>query len=463
MVVDGPKQLWSRRQALRLGGLAAGIALVPGLAVGQRQGGAAGPAAGGLKEFNIDEANIRPRPIAVPDFLGEDPRLGQEVAQIIAADLERSGLFKPLPKEAFLEQFRSVDQVPRSADWGRIGAEGVVVGEARRLPDGRLQARFRLWDTVLRGGTDLGGQQLAVPQQNWRRLAHRIADYIYEKFTLEKGYFDTRIVFVDETGPKDKRRKRLAVMDQDGANVRFLSQGAELVLTPRFSPTRQEIAYMTYVQDTPRVVVMNLETLAREIMLDDLRGMTFAPRFSPDGQRLLMSYQEAGTSNIIEVDLRSRGARPRQLTTTNAIDTGACYSPNGQQIVFESDRDGNQQLYVMAAGGSPPRRISSGDGRYSTPVWSPRGDFIAFTKQIPGGFLIGVMRPDGTAERILSEGFHNEGPTWAPNGRVLMFFSEQRGPQGGPRLYTVDVTGHNLRPVQTPAFASDPAWSPLLA
>lgn len=457
---SNPRGRWSRRQALGLAGMIASAAALPDWARAQRQGGATASVT--PKEVIIDEANIRPRPIAIPDFVSDDPQLGREMASVIAADLERSGLFRPLPQEAFLERFRSVDQPPRSADWARIGAEGVVVGEVRRQGNGALQTPFRLWDTILRGGTQLAGASFSGPQPSWRRLAHKIADQVYEKFTLEKGYFDTRIVFVDETGPKDKRRKRLAIMDQDGANVRYLSQGAELVLTPRFSPTRQEIAYMTYVQDTPRVVVMNLDTLQREIMLDDLRGMTFAPRFSPDGQRLLMSYQEASTSNIVEVDLRTRG-RPRQLTSTNAIDTGACYAPNGQQIVFESDRDGHQQLFVMGAGGGPPRRISQGDGRYSTPVWSPRGDYIAFTKQIPGGFLIGVMRPDGTQERILSEGFHNEGPTWAPNGRVLMFFSEQRGAQGGPRLFTVDVTGHNLRQVQTPGFASDPAWSPLLA
>jgi TolB protein len=447
-----------RRQALRFCVLAAGAVMLPGFASAQRQGAANG----GLREFSIDEANVRPRPIAIPDFISEDPQLGRELANIVAADLERSGLFRPLPPGAFIEQLRSVDQPPRSQDWAQIGAEGVVVGEAKRAPDGRVQTRFRLWDTVLRSGTDLGGKALAAPQSSYRRIAHMVADYVYEKFTLEKGYFDTRIVFVEESGPKDRRRKRLAIMDQDGANVRYLSQGAEIVLTPRFSPTRQEIAYMTYVQDLPHVVVMNLDTLQREIVLSDLRGMTFAPRFSPDGQRLVMSYQETSTSNIIELDLRTRG-QPRRLTSVNAIDTGACYAPNGQQIVFESDREGTQQLYVMAAQGSPPRRISTGDGRYSTPVWSPRGDWIAFTKQQAGMFLIGVMRPDGSGERILTEDYHNEGPTWSPNGRVVMFFREQRGAQGGPRLFSIDLTGYNEREVPTPGFASDPAWSPLLS
>jgi TolB protein len=392
----------------------------------------------------------------VTEFAGDDARLAVDVANIVAADLERSGLFRPLDRAAFLEQPRDLNAVPRFPDWRAIGAEGVVVGRAARMSGGRVQAEFRLWDTLL--GKQLAAQRFAVPDPSWRRLGHLIADQVYEKFTLEKGYFDTRIVFVDETGPKDKRLKRLALMDQDGANLRLLSQGQELVITPRFSPTAQEITFMTYLNEQPRVVLMRLDSGER-VVVGDMPGMTFAPRFSPDGQRIVMSFQQGGASSIVEMDLRSR--RSRQLTQSSAIDTGPCYAPNGSQIVFESDRDGNQQLYLMNSDGSAPRRISFGDGRYSTPVWSPRGDYIAFTKQLIGRFLIGVLKPDGSGERILTEGFHNEGPTWAPNGRVLMFFREQPGPQGGPRLYTIDLTGYNERQVSTPAFASDPAWSPL--
>jgi TolB protein len=412
---------------------------------------------GGPREFVIDEANIRPRPIAVPEFMGEDPRFGLELSDVVAADLERSGLFRPLDRASFLERLRDINVMPRFADWRAIGAEGVVVARASRLPDARVQAEFRLWDVLL--GKQLASHRLAVAGASWRRLGHLIADQVYEKFTLERGYFDTRIVFVDETGPKDKRLKRLAIMDQDGANVRLLSQGHELVLTPRFSPTSQEITYMTYVNEQPRVVLMRLDSGEREVV-GDMPGMTFAPRFSPDGKRIVMSFQQGGASSIVEMDLRSR--RSRQLTQSNAIDTGPCYAPSGSQIVFESDREGNQQLYLMNNDGSAQRRLSYGDGRYSTPVWSPRGDYIAFTKLLAGRFLIGVIKPDGSGERALTEGYHNEGPTWAPNGRVLMFFREQPGPQGGPRLYSIDLTGYNERPVPTPSFASDPAWSPLL-
>jgi TolB protein len=407
---------------------------------------------------DVREANLRPRPIAIPEFLGEDPKLGADIANIVAADLERSGLFQPLDRRAFIERIKDPNLAPRFADWRSVGAEALVVGRVGRAQDGRLRSEFRLWDVVL--GKQLTGQQFTTAAANFRRVGHIIADQVWEKLTLEKGYFDTRIVYIDESGPKDRRVKRLAIMDQDGANVRLLSQGRELVLTPRFSPSSQEITYMAYTREQPRVVLMNIESGAQEVV-GDFPGMTFAPRFSPDGQRVIMSQQQGADSQILEMDLRSRQIR-RLTGGGRAIDTGPCYAPDGRRIVFESDREGHQQLYVMAADGSAPRRISHGEGRYSTPVWSPRGDYIAFTKQISGRFLIGVMRTDGSGERVLSEGFHNEGPTWAPNGRFLMFFREQGGAGGGPKLYFVDLTGRNERQVPTPSFASDPAWSPLL-
>ena len=282
---------------------------------------------------------------------------------------------------------------------------------------------------------------------------------IYERLTGDKGYFDTRIVFVDESGPKERRVKRLALMDQDGANVRYLTRGDDLVLTPRFSPSTQEIAYMSYGQGQPRVVLLNIETGQRELV-GNFPGMTFSPRFSPDGQRVIMSLQQGGNSNIFTMDLRSRATT--RLTDTPAIDTAPSYAPDGARICFESDRGGRQQIYVMGAQGGAAQRISFGEGTYSTPVWSPRGDYIAFTKQYQGKFAIGIIKPDGSGERILTEGYHNEGPTWAPNGRVLMFFRDPGG-NSGPTLHTVDVTGRNEQRMPTPSYASDPAWSPLLS
>ncbi len=444
----------SRRAVMAgLGAAASALSASPALA---QRGGAVGAGEEGLSG-TVRDATLKPRPIAVPPFVSEDPQLGNDVAQIVAADLESSGLFIPLDPRSFVDRVTDINAPPRFQNWVQIGAQALVVGRVSRGQDGRIRAQFRLYDVVL--GKQLAGQEFATAAANWRRVGHIIADQAWEKLTLEKGYFDTRIVFIDETGPKDRRTKRLAIMDQDGHNVRLLSQGQELVLTPRFSPTSQEITYMSYTREQPRVVLMNIETGQRQVV-GDFPGMTFAPRFSPDGQRIVMSQGQAGDSSILEMDMRSR--QMRRLTPGGAIDTGPCYAPDGRQIVFESDRGGNQQLYIMGTEGSQPRRISNGDGRYSTPVWSPRGDYIAFTKQMSGRFLIGVMKPDGSGERVLSDGFHNEGPTWAPNGRFLMFFREGQGAQAGPKIFSVDLTGRNERQIKTPSFASDPAWSPLL-
>lgn len=403
------------------------------------------------------QGTIDPIPVAIPVFSGNDSQMASAVADVITSDLQSSGLFRPLDRASFLEQIANVNQLPTFPNWRQIGADALVVGNVSKGSDGRLTSEFRVWDAV--SGKQLAGQRFSTQPQNWRRIGHLIADQVYERLTGEKGYFDTRVVFVDETGPKKNRRKRLAIMDQDGANVRLLSQGNELVLTPRFSPTRQQIVYTQYTSNQPRVMLMDLTTNSKQV-LGNFNGMTFAPRFSPDGRRIAMSLQSGGNSNLFEYDVATRATR--QLTNAPSIDTGPSYSPDGQRIVFESDRESTQQLYVMNADGSGVQRISYGQGRYSTPVWSPRGDYVAFTKQLAGRFLIGVMRPDGSGERILTEGFHNEGPTWAPNGRVLMFFRESPGARGGSKIYSVDITGYNERVVPTPSFASDPAWSPLL-
>jgi TolB protein len=410
-------------------------------------------------ELNITQGKIQALPIAIADFVGDgsvDPQTAREISDVVASDLRTSGLFAPIDQAAFIEKTISPDAVPNFDDWRVLNAQALVVGRIGST-DGRLKAEFRLWDVY--SGKQLAGEQFFSQPKDARRIGHIIADSIYERITGEKGYFDTRIVFVDESGPKDKRVKRLAIMDQDGFNVRLLTTGQNLVLTPRFSPSTQEITYMSYEGETPRVYLLNIETGQKEIV-GSFPGMTFAPRFSPDGQRIVMSLEQGGNANLFAMDLRTR--RTLQLTSTDAIDTAPCYAPDGRQIVFESDRDGSQQIYVMDEDGRNQHRISKGEGAYSTPVWSPRGDLVAFTKRLNGEFLIGVMKPDGTGERILTEGFHNEGPTWAPNGRVLMFFRESPGATGGPKLFTIDLTGYNERQVATPAFGSDPAWSPLI-
>jgi TolB protein len=432
------------RRSTILGGaaLAAGAAAVPARA-----------------QLTIDmtRPTFEPVPIAIVDFAGD--RVGADIANVVRNDLQNSGLFRSIPPGSFIQKDVNASAPPQFPAWRQIGAAGVVVGQVGQA-GGNIKVDFRLWDVVV--GNQAAGLSFTSQPANWRRLAHIIADAIYKRVTGEEGYFDTRIAYVAESGPGNARVKRIAIMDQDGANNRYITDGRTIAITPRFSPTLQEIVYMAYAEDRspPRVYLQNVDSGRREL-LGNFPGMSFAPRFSPDGTKVVMSISENGQSDIYEMDVRGRALR--RLTNTPAIDTSPCYSNDGAQIVFNSDRGGSQQLYVMSAGGGGERRISFGEGRYATPVWSPRGDWIAFTKITAGAFGIGVMRTDGGGERMLASGFLVEGPTWAPNGRVLMFFRDTGGANGGPQLWSVDITGYNEQMVPTPSFASDPAWSPLLS
>ena len=394
--------------------------------------------------------NFKPIPIAVTKFVGEGVS-GDKVTSILVNDFKHSVFITPVGSQDVVDP----DHAPAMDAFRNMGAQYVVTG---RVTDtgGQLQTQFRLWDVG--NGSQVAGEQYSTDANNTRRVAHIVADAVFSQVTGEKGFFDTRVVFIDETGPATHRRKRLAIMDQDGASVRYLSRGEDLVVTPRFSPTSQEITYMAFGGDEPRVLMMNIETGQRE-PVGNFPGMTFAPRFGPGGKTIVMSLSEGDATNLYAMNLGSK--QTTRLTDTQAIDTSPSYSPDGGQIVFESDRGGTQQLYVMPAGGGGANRISFGDGRYSTPVWSPKGDFIAFTKQGKGEFAIGVMKPDGSGERLLTEGFHNEGPTWAPNGLFLMFFRDPGG-GAGSKIHMTDVFGRQEFQVPTPAYASDPAWSPLL-
>jgi len=430
------------------------------------------PASGALADItiNVTEGTAKPLPIAIPDFGGNTP-LARQIAEVVRADLESTGLFTITPQSAHIQKDLNINVQPRFADWKIIKTDALVVGDAVQLSDGRLQVSFRLWDIY---GSEVlridgkPGRQFTTPQSNWRRIAHKIADSIYTRLTGEEGYFDTRIVYVAESGPQLNRKKRLAIMDQDGANQKYLTTGVHTVLTPRFSTSDQEITYMSYEGGQPKVYLFNIET-GRQEVLGKFRSMTFAPRFSPDGKSVLLSQAESGNTDLYVMDLQRR--QNRRLTDHPAIDTSPSMSPDGKQIVFNSDRGGSPQLYIMNTDGSAMTcpsggrdkacRISFDRGRYSTPVWSPRGDLIAFTKNTRGKFHIGVIRPDGKGERLLSEAYLDEGPGWSPNGRVITFFREDR-PGAGPKLMSVDLTGRNIKPIPTPTDASDPAWSPLL-
>jgi TolB protein len=426
---------------------------------------AGGSGGGQSAVIDVNRARADPIPIAIPALGGGDSQLGQDMANVITNDLARSGLFRPIAPGAFIQASGSQGDTPNFQNWRAVGAQALVTGRAEAQGGSQIRVEFRLWDVLPQA--QIQGTAYTTSQSNWRRIAHIIADVIYERLLGEKGYFDTRIVYIAASGPRGRQTKRLAIMDQDSENNRFLTDGSWLVLTPRFHPTRDEIAFMSYANNRPRVYLFSLGS-GQQRVLGEFDGMTFAPRFSPDGGHVIMAVSRGGGSDIVTVDLASRASR--RLTDSGAIDVSPCYSPDGSQIVFNSDRGGDQQLYMMAAGGGGARRISFGSGRYATPVWSPRGDLIAFTRfgGESGNFSIGVMHPDGSGERILSEGFSVEGPTFAPNGRVLMFWRQtagrdNRGSGFSSRLVSIDITGFNERVVGTPTDASDPAWSPLAA
>ena len=411
--------------------------------------------------IDVNRARSEPIPIALPDFTGTDS-LGRDIVSVISNDLARSGLFRLVNPGALAGSAATGAGVPNFQNWKVAGAQALVTGRVEGS-GGSVRVEFRLWDVLPQA--QIQGTAYTTTQANWRRIAHIIADVIYERLLGEKGYFDTRVVYIAASGPRDRRSKRLAIMDQDGENHRFLTDGSWLALTPRFHPTRDEIAFMSYANNRPRVYLFNLSS-GRQSVLGEFNGMTFAPRFHPNGGSVVMSVASANGSDIVSVGLGGGGGR--QLTNSGSIDVSPCYSPDGSQICFASDRGGDQQIYVMDAGGGGARRISFGSGRYATPVWSPRGDLIAFTRYggEGGNFSIGVMRPDGSGERILAESWQVEGPTFAPNGRVIMYWSESRSrdTRGGgfsSRLMSVDITGFNERVVNTPTDASDPAWSPL--
>ena len=412
-------------------------------------------------DMTVNRGVIKPISLAVPSFIkesGANSIISRELAKVISNNLNGTGLFKSIPQTAYVSTPLSFNTPVQFSDWSIINADVLVVGSVGLKPDGRLEVKFRLWDVSQQ--KEIGkGKQYFTNSESWRRISHKISDTIYTRVTGEGAYFDSRVVFVSETGPKDNRTKRLAIMDQDGANFRLLKHPPSLVIAPRFSPTTNKIIFTGYETGKPRVYLMDLSS-GEITSLPELQGMSFAPRFSADGSEIVLSMTENGNTDIFISNLAS--GTKRRLTTNIAIDTAPSFSPDGNRIVFESDRGGGQQLYIIPSKGGEAKRISFGEGRYATPVWSPRGDLIAFTKIKEGKFHIGVMRVDGTKERLLTTSFLDEGPAWAPNGRVLMFFRETPGKAGAPSIYSIDISGRNLRKIKTSSFASDPNWSPIL-
>lgn len=421
------------------------------------------PAAAQL-EIDITQGVVKPLPIAISELYGQNPeaqKLGKDIADVVSADLERSGLLRPLDRRAFIQSPEELQNLPRFADWRQINAEALVTGTVIAGEGANdITVEFRLWDVF--SASQMRGLRFNASADQWRRVAHRIADSVYQRITGEAGYFDSQIVYVSETGPALDRIKRIAVMDQDGANHRFLTDGSDLVLTPRFNPEGTSIAYMAYRGRTPQIYQRSL-LVDSEQPLGDFPGMTFAPKFSPDGNLIAMSLASNGNTDLYLLDLqngRPFGQRQR-LTNSQAIDTSPSFSPDSRELVFNSDRAGSPQLYTMSVNGGEPTRISFGGGNYGSPAWSPRGDLIAFTKIKDGLFHIGIMRTDGSDERLLTRSALDEGPTWSPNGRVILF-SRKNYSTNSTRLFTIDITGYNERQVPTPLDASDPDWSILI-
>ena len=424
-----------------------------------------------LIEVDITRGNLDPLPIAVSplhvDIKSENyndikvKELGENISEIIENNFKSTGLFNPLKKEAFVQKPDIAHLKPRFEDWRLIKAQALVSGKLL-IKDEKLKVEFRLWD--LAAGKEIAALAFTTTPSNWRRVAHIISDKIYERLTGEEGYFDTRIIYVAESGSKSQRVKKLAIMDQDGAKTKYLTLGNELVLTPRFNPTNQMVTYMSYFRNMPRVYLLDIETGTQEVV-GNFPGMTFAPRFSPDGKKIVMSFAEDGNSDIFTMNLETRVVE--RITNHSSIDTSPSFSPDGKFITFNSDRSGLQQIYVMRSDGSGVKRITFGNGIYGTPVWSPRGDLIAFTKMRQGKFYIGVMRTDGTGERLLTENFYQEAPSWSPNGRVIVFYRETKAGLKGEgftaKLWSIDITGYNERQLKTETDASDPSWSSLLS
>lgn len=410
--------------------------------------------------LTLRDGVIEALPFALPSFQPEiagSEQMAAEVSRVVAEDLIGTGLFRQIPSSAFISAPSGFNDAIAFADWRAINAQALITG-AVAVNGGQLNVKFRLYDVF--SGQEMGdGLQFTGTTDGWRRMAHKVADMIYSRITGEAGYFDSRVVFVAETGPKDDRAKRIAIMDYDGANVQYLTDSSTIVLAPRFSPAGDRVLYTSYESGFPRINVLDVASVGRQQLQTEAGDMAFSPRFSRDGRQVIYSLTQGGNTDIWRTDLAS--GQHQRLTNTPAIETAPSFSPDGSRIVFESDRSGSQQLYIMPASGGEAQRISFGSGRYGTPVWSPRGDLIAFTKQDGGRFHIGVMRTDGSEERLLTSSFLDEGPTWAPNGRVIMFSRETQGADGTTALYSVDITGRNLQRVATPQGGSDPSWGPL--
>lgn len=408
-------------------------------------------------EITINQGSIAPTPIAIVLEPSEDAEAQAALArmqEVIESDFSNTGLFALIPASAFIQKPETLSSGLHYSEWRLIKADKILTLKVVERSFDKLRIEARLYDSIQEKMIE--GRSFSADLKNWRRIAHKIADMTYQKVTGDPGYFDTQIVYVSYSQKGIKRQERIAIMDYDGANHFYLTDGKNLVMTPRFSPNRRYVTYLDYQNKKPRVFLYD-RAKNKKILVGHFPGMTFAPRFSYDGKHLVLSFSQNGNTSLFEMDLET--LKMKQLTSGPVIDTSPSYAPTGDRLVFNSDRTGRTQLYVLDLAKGEPERISFGEGSYRTPVWSPRGDWIAFTKMYQGEFYIGVIRPDGSGERLITKGYLVEAPSWSPNGHAILFTRDDR--QGKPRLHAIDFTGFNERQISTPDNAIQGDWSML--
>lgn len=396
-------------------------------------------------------------PLSTPDdrktSAGSTASIAWQATQLIAADLGSTAELMPTKPDQ--KDFYSYPEVtaPSYSKWRAAGVKALVTGFVRAQPDGRLAFGCYVYDVT--ASRAIGRTGFVVAPEDWRRAAHKCSDLVYAKVTgAPAGLFDTRVAYVAQSGTGDARVKRIAVMDSDGDNHRYLTAGDTLVLTPRLSPSADRIAFVSFLGGQPQIRIADVVSGEQRPLVPN-GAISFAPRFSADGKRIVFAMMLGSNSDIYVAD--GGGGAVRRLTTAPGVDTSPSFSPDGKQVVFESDRSGSQQIYVMDADGSGQRRLSFGGARYASPEWSPDGQWIAFVRRGPDGLRIGMMKPDGTGERFLTAGPGDEGPSWAPSGTTLLF--QRTDAVGRSTLFRVSLAGGEARRVTTPQDGSDPDWS----
>ena len=411
-------------------------------------------------KIDIVAGNFSPVPIAIQKFEAKDTKLANTLRQVVENDLKSTGLFRIINPAAH-PQMLKMDKMPEFDDWAAINTQVLVQGKLTKTKDGKYRLQFYVWD--IKGKEQIEAQILVAPKKSSRRLAHIMADAIYERLIGESGYFDTQIVMTTETGEMQNRNKRLAIIDSDGYGFRYISDGETMVMSPHFSPNMQTIVFLSYRNDDPMVWSLDMNTGTQK-RLGRFGGMTFAPRFSPDGSRVALSLVKGGTTNLYEFNTKTNELR--QLTFGDYIDTSPSYSPSGQKMAFNSNRSGSQQIHILDLNDLTEKRITFGSGRYATPAWSPDGNYIAFTKISDDTFFVGIMSPKGKNEKVLAGGWFMEAPSWAPNSRRIIYYETEKidDEERESHIRSVDIMGQNTYDIKLPDGVNglEPTWSPKL-